>query len=406
MLALRDIFFSIPLRPVAVRGQSIQAMSSPRGGHALANPRIAATASLNSLQRASLTTVLTILNDYFPNDDNSLTDISQTKYATLSSLADAIDLGLIGFLAKGGGQHSTPDKDLEPAISAGKSSSSATAVAHEHARISDKYGRSTRSQKVKNACVARDGDRCRLCNPLECVSAYILPFSLHGSKTVNFWSFVSMFRGVDGTASLKAAALSPDPDNADNIMNVMQLCGKCHYLLDKSLLTLVPQIIDDPATVFAYDPQAVRQYGVVAEFPAGLQRAIIPVVQDDGELHLMRPGQVVTLCTADPALLPLTHPLLLLFHLICSRMVILRAAAGYPVLTEQGSDGDTLFDPLEVGDQSEVTECFGERGGKDESRDPDVVIQELRQRKLEQQQLVQKIRRADPVRLGVAISVL
>lgn len=412
VLAPREMFFSIPLRTLAVRGQSIQALSSPCGGHALANTRIAATASLNSLQRASLTSMLTILNDYFPDDDSSklltlsLADISQTNDATLSSMADTIDLGLIAFLAKGGGQHSTPDQDPEPAISAAESSSSATAVAHKRARVSNQSGRSTRSQKVKNACIARDGDRCRLCNLVECVSAHILPFSLHGRKTVNFWSFVSMFRGADGTASLKAAALSPDPDNADNILNVIQLCRNCHNLLDKSLLTLVPQIVEDPATVFPYDPHAVRQYGVVAEFPAGLQRAIIPILQDDGELHLMRPGQVLTLCTADPILLPLPHPLLFQLHVICSRMVIMRAAAGYPVLSEHQSDGDTLFDPLDVGDQTDDGECFGERGGKDEPRDPAVVVKELGQRKLEQEQLLQKIRKADSVRPGVAISLL
>lgn len=75
-------------------------------------------------------------------------------------------------------------------------------------------------------------------------------------------------------------------------------------------------------------------------------------------------------------------------------MVVMRAAAGYPVLTDDNSDGDTVFDALRAGqdDTGEVKECFGEFGNKDVSRDPAVVILELQQRRHEQEQLLQKLR--------------
>lgn len=199
---------------------------------------------------------------------------------------------------------------------------------------------------------------------------------------------MSIFHGVVATSALKAAALDPDPENSDNLMNVIYLCHNCHVLLDKPLVSLVPQILEDPTTIFPYDPRAVDHYDVVVEFPGGLEPANIAVLQEDKEYKRMRPGHVLTLRTADPATLPLPHPLLLQLHVVCSRMVVIRAAAGYPVLIDGSSDGDTVYDPLEVAD---VKQFYGEFGGKDESRDPEIVILELDQRKYEQEQLLLKL---------------
>lgn len=214
-----------------------------------------------------------------------------------------------------------------------------------------------------------------------------------------------MFRGVEDTAKLKAAALDPEPNNPDNIMNLIFLCYQCHALLDKTLVSLIPQILESPHSEFPYDPRTVDNYDVVVEFAGGLKRAVILVLQDDGEGKRIRPAHVLTLRTTDPTNLPLPHPLLLQLHAICSRMVVMRAAAGYPVLTDDNSDGDTVFDALRVGqeDTGEVKECFGEFGTKDVSRDPAVVILELQQRRHEQEQLLQKLRaRGDE---GVAVGV-
>ncbi|KAL0630768.1 hypothetical protein Q9L58_010383 [Maublancomyces gigas] len=172
-----------------------------------------------------------------------------------------------------------------------------------------------------------------------------------------------MFRGVDATTQLKPAALDPEPDNPDNIMN----------------------ILENRNSVFPDDPRKVAQYQVIVEFPGGMQHVSVPILQEDGEFKRMRPGHVLTLRTADARALPLPHPLLLQLHAVCSRMVIMRAAAGHPVLSD-----DALQVTEEDTDEQEK-EHYGQFGGKDETRDPAIVILEHDQRKHEQQQLLQKI---------------
>lgn len=417
VLASRELFFSIPLRSTAVHAEPISPRSIPvdSADHLRANTRLSDPATLlNGLQRSSLIAVLAVLNDYFPEDETTrcltefVTDTTETDDAALASLADQIDLGLIAFLAKRGGQSNTPEADTPspapvpdttptpPAPGSNNSNSSTTAVPSKRARVSKKScrsGRSSRSQKIRAACKTRD-ERCRLCKGAIGFSAHILPFSLQGRKTMHFWSFVAMFKGVEATAKLKAAALDPEPNNPDNIMNVIFLCPNCHTFLDKPLVSLIPQILESPASVFPYDPQTVEHYDAVVEFPGGLEDAIISVLQDDHEVKRMRPGHVLALRTTDPVNLPLPHPLLLQLHAICSRMVAMRAAAGYPVLKDDDSDGDTVYDALRVweDDGAESKECFGEFGGEDVSRDPAVVMLELQDRRHEQEQLLQKLR--------------
>ncbi|KAL0630767.1 hypothetical protein Q9L58_010382 [Maublancomyces gigas] len=109
-LASREIFFSIPLRSTAVHDQPLHSLAPPGGDHALANRRLMDTATvLNSLQRASVTAVLAVLNNYFPEDEttysltHSIADLIETDDLALASVADKIDLGLIAFLAKRAG---------------------------------------------------------------------------------------------------------------------------------------------------------------------------------------------------------------------------------------------------------------------------------------------------------------
>lgn len=407
VLAPREMFFSIPLRTVAVHNQSLEAFPTPLAPHVLANSRITDTDTvLNGLQRASLSAVLAVLNDYFPDEETtrsftqSVADITGINDTALAAFADKIDMGLIAFLAKRGpadtaASTSSPVPDTTNALDSITTTSSTTAVPPKRAKVSKKSGLSSRRQKIRAACVSRDDEQCRLCKDGMGQSAHILPFSLQqGRRAIDFWAFVAMFKGAAATDQLKAAALDPDPDNPDNIMNVLFLCYQCHVLLDKTLVSLIPQILESPDSVFPYDPRSVDHYDAVVEFPAGLQRAVILVLQEDGEGKRLRPGHVLTLGTADPTTLPLPHPLLLQLHAICSRMVVMRAAAGYPVLADgDDSDGDTVFDALRTGeDLAEPKECFTEFGKKDVSRDPKVVIRELDQRKYEQEQLLMKLR--------------
>lgn len=402
VLATREMFFSIPLRPVAVHADPIRSLAVPGDAteHLRANTRLSDPATLlNGLQRASLTALLALLNDNFGDEvttrslTRSVGDPAGTDDTTLATLADKIDLGLIAFLAKRGPSNNA-DTTL-PASDVATSTSSTTAVPPpKRTHISKKSGRSNRTQKVRAACIARDGGQCRLCHDKTGISAHILPFSLQGRRTLDFWAFIAMFKGTQATAQLKDAALDPEPNKTDNILNVIYLCVKCHVLLDTTKISLIPQILESPGSVFPYNPRTVEQYEVVVEFPAGLQDVAIAILQDDGEFKRLRPGHVLTMHTADPAKLPLPHPLLLQLHVICSRMVVLRAAAGYPVLVgDDDSDGDTVFDALRVGDDlSDGTESYGEFGGKDVARDPAVVVLELEQRKYEQVQLLQKMR--------------
>lgn len=409
VLASREMFFTIPLRTIAVHNQPLQAFGAPLPGHLLANARVTdINTVLNGLQRASLTAVLAVLNDYFPDAEttraftDSVADTTGTHDIALASFADKIDMGLIAFLAKHATPSNTsdagpswPDTTNAPAPNTNTTTSSTTAVPPKRARVSKKSGQSSRRSKIRTACITRDDERCRLCDNEIGLSAHILPFSLQqGRRSVDFWAFVGIFKGVEVTDQLRAAALDPDPNNPDNIMNVIFLCYQCHALLDKTMISLIPQILESPDSVFPYDPRMVDHYESVVEFPAGLRRAVISILQDDGEVKRMRPGHILTLRTSDPTNLPLPHPLLLQLHAICSRMVVMRAAAGYPVLTGDSSDGDTVFDTptLDEGDIGEAKECFGEFGTKDVSRDPAVVILELQQRKQEQEQLLQKLR--------------
>lgn len=405
VLASREMFFSIPLRPAVMHADPIRSLPVPvcDAGHLRANTRLSDPATLlNGLQRASLTALLALLNDYFGDAETtsyltrSVGDPAGTDDTALATLADQIDLGLIAFLAKRGPSNKA-DTNLPstPASDGANSTTSTTAVQPpKRTHNSKKSGRSNRTQKIRAACISRDGGQCRLCNDKTGVTAHILPFSLQGRRTLDFWAFIAMFKGTQATTQLKNAALDPEPNKTDNILNVIYLCVKCHVLLDTTKISLLPQILENVGSVFPYNPRTVEEYNVVVEFPAGLQDVAIAILQDDGEFKRLRPGHVLTMHTADPAKLPLPHPLLLQLHVICSRMVVLRAAAGYPVLMgDNDSDGDTVFDSLRVGDDlSDGTECYGEFGGKDVVRNPAVVVLELEQRKYEQVQLLQKMR--------------
>lgn len=279
--------------------------------------------------------------------------------------ATKIDLGLIAFLAKRGqsttanavGQSSTT-LDQKGA----RSASSTTAVAPpKRLLVTKKSTHSNRSEKIQVACKSRDGESCRLCNGEIGLSAHILPFSLQGRKFLDFWAFVAMFQGTLDTADLKAAALDPDPNTTDNILNIIFLCHNCHVLLDKPMISLIPPILKSPS-VFAYDPRIVTKYNprivtqyyppILIKFLGRLRDAAIAILQVEGEFKRMRLRHVLMLQTADSANLPLPHPLLLQLHVVCSRMVVMRAAAGCSVLMDDNSDGDTVFNGVSVSEHS------------------------------------------------------
>lgn len=137
--------------------------------------------------------------------------------------------------------------------------------------------------------------------------------------------------GAEGTTELKSAGLDPEWNNPDKIINAIFLCHNRHALLDGPLVSLIPQILESPASVFSYDPRTVDHQDAVFEFPDGLQHAVLSILKDDSEVPLR---------TTDPLNLPLPHPLLNQLKAICSRMVVTPV---YPVLTNDDIDGDTVW---------------------------------------------------------------
>lgn len=71
----------------------------------------------------------------------------------------------------------------------------------------------------------------------------------------------------------------------------------------------------------------------------------------------MVPGATITFRTPDPVRLPLPHPLLFQLHAICSRVLAMKAAAGWQPDKFYGEDDD---------DSDDVDFCFADEEAADE----------------------------------------
>lgn len=103
------------------------------------------------------------------------------------------------------------------------------------------------------------------------------------------------------------------------------------------------------------------------EYPAGRAKARL-VIDDGVNLRRLLPGDTVRFRTTDPSRLPLPHPLLFQLHAIISRIMVAKAAAGFPVLI--GDDGDSELSDLSLADEDK-TECIltGESWHDEEPRE-------------------------------------
>lgn len=68
---------------------------------------------------------------------------------------------------------------------------------------------------------------------------------------------------------------------------------------------------------------------------------------------LVRPGASITFRTPDPVRLPLPHPLLFQLHAICSRVLAMKAAAGWQPDRFYGEDDDDGSEDVDVGSVAE-----------------------------------------------------
>lgn len=288
--------------------------------------------NLNEIQRASLTALLAVLNDNFPGDFATetltiyISDSELTNDNDLAWFANTIDRGLIAFLGKDG---HIADLNVLP--------SKPTPLA-------------TEAQTYEPTIEKPNANRCRICNAAECIPTHIVP----SNESADFWAFIGLFRVTNVISSLKAAARCHDATGPENPLNILNLCHNCRCLFTNSLVSFLPQIVESkPVFALPYDPRMVTSYKVVSEFPGGLKSAVIKIMDHDNRSKCLLPGDVFALNTVDAMKCPLPHPALLQVNVLCSRMVNMRNAIGYPVvIPAEGGEG-TAVTWCEVADGSD-----------------------------------------------------
>lgn len=84
----------------------------------------------------------------------------------------------------------------------------------------------------------------------------------------------------------------------------------------------------------------IRQYSAKVEYPCGMSKAVISVVElnEKGrplQSKLLEPGDIIHFRTSDPSTMHLPHPAVFQLHAIVSRILAMKAAAGFPVFPDQ-----------------------------------------------------------------------
>lgn len=322
--------------------------------------------AMTPVQRATITATLSALNDNLPGDHAtndftaSIADHKRTSDIGLASIANIIERGLAAFVAKDKIKQGL-DNESSTVPLAEESPSPAVQPATKRARLSGKSTPATQSKKAKAVIQSTDVTSCCLCSDVASIATHLVPTAPNSPATQEFWSFIGLFRGNNALRSLKAAAAQLDNTNPENLLNELPMCRSCHELSAQSFVSLLPLILAvKPPMPFPYNPYAVMRYETVVEFAGGVTNAAINIPDYFGGAKRLWPGDTVSLLTSDPVDLPLPHPLLMQINLLCNRMVVLRAAAGYPVQIEQGREGDTSTNPIQVEEDEpqEVNEYY------------------------------------------------
>lgn len=170
----------------------------------------------------------------------------------IKDLVDIIENGLLAFTALGGGGSSVKSPS-EPAPVNEPSDTGASDGPRKRQRrdVDGNVIKTTRrSVKIRTSCALRDPN-CQVCNAKGGDVAHIIPYSVKGKKAIDFWRFVELFRGVEGTLALKAIALAPNPESVDNLKNVWCLCKNCHEFFGCAKLAVIPDL---DGMTYPYDP--------------------------------------------------------------------------------------------------------------------------------------------------------
>lgn len=205
---------------------------------------------LTPVMRASLIATLFVVQalNTLPEIHPLILRIGSPSFSdsALKEVADIVMAGLSAYEAKGGIEKgSTPnraqpiDEPTEPPkkkLKSGKTNSSA------------------RKGTVRTKCALRDDGTCAFTHLRDGQICHIIPFAVQDKKAVDFWKFISLFRGPAATAALKAAALGPYPHSTDTLLNMLVMMPDVHRHFDRAMIALIPQLTSDQVP---FDPQHV-----------------------------------------------------------------------------------------------------------------------------------------------------
>lgn len=374
LIASRDVFFPLTLHtrpfplPPSSPEQPLFAPAIPPTPYENALARVQELNEfLTPAMKCTLSAMLSVVNTHLSPPSTSVDGPISTAHPLVTGvasrhspdeikdLADTIEKGLDAFAALGGG--SSVKAPSETGSSTGEPSELGVSTGP---RKRQRIGPSYRSAKVRQHCAIRDPN-CQICNAKGGDVSHIIPYSVKDKKAIDFWKFVELFSGPQATMALKAIALAPNPDLVDNLKNVWTLCKTCHELFGRAKLAIIPDLdgltypfdANSTSTVSFSLPPAVQpltcrhQYNAAIEFPSGNDGIGIASWRHEpnGRARLVRQldeGDVITLSTHNALGLPLPHPLLFQLHAIISRVIGMKAAAGFATFPDRdcGSAGD------------------------------------------------------------------
>lgn len=161
-----------------------------------------------------------------------------------------IEKGLAAFADLVGGSSAKEPSEAASPNPPSQAGSSTGPRKRQRFNVDGKLSICYRSGKVRLHCAFRDPN-CQICSAKGGDVSHIIPYAVKEKMAIDFWKFVELFRGAQGTMALKAIALAPNPESVDNLKNVSTLCKNCHELFDRAKLAMIPDL---NGLTYPYDP--------------------------------------------------------------------------------------------------------------------------------------------------------
>lgn len=206
---------------------------------------------LTPVMRASLIATLSVVHalNTPPEIHPLILRIGSTTFSdsALKEVADIVMAGLSAYEAKGGVEKgSTPASRVQ-------ANEEATEPPKKKLK-SGKTNSSARKGTVRAKCALRDDGICAFTHLRDGQICHIIPFAIQDKKAVDFWKFISLFRGPAATAVLKAATLGPYPHSTDTLLNMLVMMPDVHRHFDRAKIALIPQLTGEQVP---FDPAHV-----------------------------------------------------------------------------------------------------------------------------------------------------